>query len=279
MTKTQHSKTRSKPKANPDSAVRLVFFNQTKRGQELMARSNALLQDDIPKFVSNKKIRIEHLKKISPKTENQQRMFEQYEEGYSLLAHGSAGTGKTFISLYLSLREILLRESPYEKVVVVRSITPVHDIGFLPGTAEEKIDVYQQPYKAIFQELFPLVDSPTEKLIEQNLYEFVPTSFIRGITLHKSIIIMDEFSSATLHENDSVISRLGDDCKIIFCGDLTQTDLQKRDDINGINKFMNILKHVPEFRSIEFTSDDIVRGPLVKSYIMAKERLEQYENK
>ena len=196
------------------------------------------------------------------------------------MCHGSAGVGKTFLACYLGLREILSRETDFEKLVIVRSVTPVKDIGFLPGTAEEKIDVYQQPYRAIFAELFPRIDSPTEKLTEQGLYEFIPTSFIRGVTLHKSIIIMDEFSSANYHESDSVITRLGEDCKIIFCGDVTQTDLQKRDDVLGVNKFMNILKHVPEFRTVEFTAEDIVRSTLVKNYILAKQRIEEelYEN-
>ncbi len=277
MAKVQKARnSKSKPKANSDKPIRLVYFNlnQTKRGQEEMAKFNTVAKDDdIPKVVSTRKIRLDHLNKIAPMTRTQELVFEQYEEGYNLNLHGIAGTGKTFVSCYLALKEVLSRESIYDKIVIVRSATPVKDLGFLPGTVDEKIDVYQQPYKAIFRELFPAIDSPAEKLYEQKLYQFVPTSFIRGITLHKSIVIFDEASSATYHELDSVITRLGNDCKIIFCGDKSQSDLVKRDDKEGYGKFTEILKRIPEFRHIEFFIDDIVRSEMVKNYIVAKQQL------
>jgi len=280
MTKTAY-KQRKPAKTVKAKITPLRLFSYVNEGDEHpMAKSAVAYNDDIPKVVSTRKIRMEHLKKVVPLTDTQKRMFEQYEGDYNLVCSGSAGVGKTFLAVYLALREVLSRESDYEKLVIVRSATPVKDLGFLPGNLAEKIDVYQQPYKAIFKELFPNIDSPAEKLYEQGLYEFVPTSFIRGITLHKSIIIMDEYASSTFHELDSVMTRPGNDCRIIFCGDVTQTDLQKKEDVLGVNKFMNILKHVPEFRNIEFTSDDIVRSAMVKSYIISKQRIEEeeYEN-
>lgn len=228
-------------------------------------------KDSIPKVVSTRKIRYESLNAIQPLTQTQKRVFDEWEN--NLVLHGMAGSGKTFLAIYLALKDILSRETPYNKLVIVRSIVPVRDIGFLPGSEEEKIAVYEQPYMSIFKELMPNVDDVMLRLKEQNLYEFIPTSFIRGITLRNAIVIADEMQDMNLHELDSVITRLGDDCKIIFCGDKSQTDLIKKDDINGISKFMDILKRVPEFRQVEFVEDDIVRSNLVKSYIISKHRM------
>lgn len=255
--------------------VRLLFFNQTKQGKDFMARTNTLLKevDDIPKVVSTKKIRMEHLKKIKPLTLTQEKVFNQYHEGYNLVLHGMAGVGKSFLAIYLALEEILSKESPYRKLAVVRSVVPVRDIGFLPGSIEEKVDVYQQPYKAIFKELFPGVDQPAQKLYEQDIYNFIPTSFIRGVTLHDTIIVVDEAENLNFHEADSIITRLGNNCKIVFCGDLAQTDLTKKEDRDGFKNFMKILDNIPEFRHIEFYEDDIVRSNLVKQYIIAKHKL------
>jgi len=252
--------------------IRLLFFSQTEKGKEFMAKSNVLLKevDNIPKVVPTKRIRLEHLKKIKPLTITQEKLFDQYKDEYNLVCHGYAGTGKTFLTTWLALNEILARESQYKKLAIVRSATPVKDVGFLPGSVEEKIDVYQQPYKAIFREIFPGIESPAEKLYEQGIYNFIPTSFIRGVTLHDSIIIVDEAENLTFHELDSVITRVGQNCKIIFCGDLTQSDLTKREDRDGFKKFMDVLKRIPEFRHIEFYQDDIVRSGLVKSYIITK---------
>lgn len=256
------------------SGIRLFYFSDNLKGQQEMAKTMAIVKDeDIPRIVPTKKIRLEHLKKITPMTFSQTRMFEQYDEGYNLVCHGMAGVGKTFIACYLALREILMRESQYERLVIVRSAVPVRDVGFLPGSVQEKIEVYQQPYKAIFKELFLTVESPEEKLFEQKLYQFVPTSFIRGITLHKSIVIVDEAQDLTFHEADSVITRLGEDCKIVFCGDKTQTDLTKKEDKEGFSKFLSILNKIPEFRSIQFTEDDIVRSKLVKQYLITKHQM------
>lgn len=225
-------------------------------------------KDSIPRVVGTKKIRYDSLSKIQPLTENQGKVFDSWEN--NLVLHGMAGSGKTFLAIYLALRDILSRETPFSKLVVVRSIVPVRDIGFLPGNEEEKIAVYQQPYQAIFRELMPNIDDVMLRLKEQELYTFIPTSFIRGITLRNSIVVVDEFESMNFHELDSVITRMGDNCKVVFCGDKSQTDLVRKEDISGASTFMNILKRVPEFRQIEFGEDDIVRSNLVKQYIISK---------
>lgn len=219
-----------------------------------------------------KKLRYESLKTFDALTETQAEVFSEYNKGKNLILHGYAGTGKTFLALYLAIKEVLLRESDYEKVVVVRSTVPTRDQGFLPGSVEEKELIYQQPYHAIFKEIFYDQDAIT-KLVHQDLYQFISTSYIRGITLRNAIVIIDEGENMGLHELDSVITRLGDSCKLIMCGDFRQSDLTKESEKNGIKTFMNILDKVSDFSHIEFMEDDIVRSKMVREYIIAKTKM------
>ena len=242
-----------------------------------MARNLSVLKQttekEIPKVVTSKKIRIDSLMKIQPKTVAQRETWMQYEDDYNLVLHGMAGTGKTFLSLYLAMRDILSRDTPYDKLIVVRSVVPVRESGFLPGTLEEKEAVYELPYVAIFNELFRGTPDVMDKLKEQQLYKFISTSYIRGITLHNAIVVVDETNNCSFHELDSIITRLGENCKIIFCGDKSQTDFHKASEINGIRDFTRILDTLPGFRHVEFLEDDIVRSDLVKQYIIGKHRL------
>lgn len=209
---------------------------------------------------------------IVPKTFAQQKTFDSYEEGNHLLLHGMAGTGKTFISLYLALDEIFTRESYYDNITIVRSVVPTRDIGFLPGKESEKIGVYEEPYKAICNELFGRGDA-YDILKHKHLVQFTCTSFIRGLTLNNSIVIIDEINNMNFHELDSLITRIGDNCRVIFCGDFRQSDLTKQTERNGLINFMKILDHLSGFDHIEFGKDDIVRSLLVKEYIIAREEL------
>jgi phosphate starvation-inducible PhoH-like protein len=211
------------------------------------------------------------LQRINPLTYNQQKTFEEYRKGQHLLLHGTAGTGKTFISLYLALKD-LLETNLYENIIVVRSIVPTRDIGFLPGNQKEKSKAYESPYYAIFSELFNRGDA-YDIFRNKRVINFVPTSFIRGVTIRDSIIIADEVQNFTFHECDSVITRMGDNCRILFCGDFRQSDLIKSSDRDGIHDFMHILRTMHSFSTIEFTQDDIVRSGIVKEYIVTKEEL------
>lgn len=210
------------------------------------------------------------LHKFSPLTLNQKLTYQYYESGSNLMLHGLAGTGKTFISMYLALDQVL-NAKDYKKVYIVRSVVPTRDIGFLPGSAKEKCKAYELPYYAICSELFSRGDS-YEILKTRGVIEFITTSFIRGITLNNCVVIVDECQNLNFHELDSVITRVGDNCKIVFCGDFTQSDL-KSSEGEGINKFINIIKRVDNFSYVEFSEDDIVRSGLVKQYIITKDRL------
>ena len=212
------------------------------------------------------------LKQIEPLTDNQRRTFEAYADGKNLMLHGIAGTGKSFIANYLATKEILQDSSKYKKLIIVRSVVPTRDMGFLPGSNKEKTKVYEAPYQAIFTELFNRGDA-YEYLKQKQVIEFISTSFIRGVTLNDCIIVVDEIANMTLHELDSVITRVGRNCKILFCGDFRQSDFTKDHEKNGLIDFMRIINKMKSFEFIDFDENDIVRSNMVKEYIIAKDRL------
>jgi phosphate starvation-inducible protein PhoH len=213
-----------------------------------------------------------NLKRIEPLTENQKFSFEAYNQNKNLMLHGIAGTGKSFISLYLALNQVLSESSQYKKIVIVRSVVPTRDMGFLPGNNKEKAKVYEAPYYAICTELFGRGDA-YEYLKNKNIIDFISTSFIRGITLNDSIVIVDEIANLTGHELDSVITRIGKNCKIIFCGDFRQSDFTKDQEKNGLMDFMRVIKRMKSFEFVDFQKEDIVRSSMVKNYIIEKDKL------
>lgn len=218
-------------------------------------------------------LKLEHLVKLDPLTANQKLAFDAFESGSHMCLDGSAGTGKTFISLYLALEAVLKKD--YDKVVIVRSAVPTRDMGFLPGTQEEKEDAYTQPYKAIVTDLFDDGEA-WEKLTRLNKkIEFLTTSFIRGLTIKNAVVIVDESQNCNYHELCSVITRLDEDCRFIMAGDYYQSDFTRKGDQDGIKDFINVIKHMNQFEHIEFKWEDIVRSGFVRDFIMTKEL---YEN-
>lgn len=219
-----------------------------------------------------KKIRIEDLRTIEAITEKQKDVWKAYREGDNLALVGSAGTGKTFLAMYLALEEVLDKGNTFQKVRIIRSIVPTRDPGFLPGTAEEKLEVYNKPYVAITRDLFDRSDEPPfRRLIEDGYLEFESTSYLRGDTFTDTIVIVDEMQNLNFHELDSVITRVGENCKILFCGDYKQSDLRNAKEKEGVNQFLKILENLKQFSTVEFGWEDIVRSGLVRDYIMTKE--------
>ena len=216
-----------------------------------------------------------YLLDIEPITNNQKRLFDSYAEDKHLVAYGTAGTGKTFISLYNALADVLDESTPYEKIYLVRSLVSTREIGFLPGDHEDKSSLYQIPYKKMVQSMFEMPDDNAYEMLYDNLkaqetISFWSTSFIRGTTLDNAIVIIDECQNLNFHELDSIITRVGQDSKIIFCGDAAQTDLLKSNERTGILDFQRIIQNMDEFSLVEFGIDDIVRSGLVKSYLISK---------
>jgi len=217
----------------------------------------------------------EYLLDIEPLTDNQRKLFDAYAEGKHLVAYGCAGTGKTFITLYNSIRDVLDERTPYEKVYIVRSLVPTREIGFLPGSHDDKADIYQIPYKNMVKYMFQMPSDVEFEMLYGNLkaqetIKFWSTSFLRGVTLDNCIVLVDEFANLNFHELDSIITRVGENCKIMFCGDATQSDLVKTSEKNGIVDFMSVLRKMDSFDIIEFGVDDIVRSGLVRQYLIAK---------
>jgi phosphate starvation-inducible protein PhoH len=201
------------------------------------------------------------LKEIEPLTKSQ---IVAFESDKHLMLHGCAGTGKTYISLYLALDD--LQKTSYERIIIVRSAVPTREMGFLPGTEDEKAKVYESPYVSILQDLFSRGDDPYGQLKKKGIIDFITTSYIRGVTFHDSVIIVDECQNMSFHELDSIITRVGQNCRIIFCGDFFQADLKN----TGIRNFMNIIKKMDEFTFIEFGIPDIVRSDFVRNYLIEK---------
>jgi len=216
---------------------------------------------------------------IKPLTKNQEKFFDEYKKGKNLFAYGAAGTGKTFIALYLALKEVLDVVTPYEKVYIVRSLVSTREIGFLPGDHEDKSFLYQIPYKNMVKYMFEMSDDTEFEMLygalkTQETVGFWSTSFIRGTTMDNAIIIVDEMQNLNFHELDSIITRVGENCKILFCGDASQSDLTKTNERNGILDFSKIIAAMDQdFSTIEFGLDDIVRSGLVRNYLLAKNAL------
>ena len=229
-------------------------------------------------MTKKKEIGYSNLTKIKPITDNQKLVFESWKKNQNQFLFGCAGTGKTFVSLYLALQDVLRNETAQDKVVVVRSLIPTREIGFLPGDEEDKAALYQVPYSNMMQFMF---EQPNEqafsmlydRLKAQGSFYFLSTSFLRGLTFDNSIIIVDECQNLNFHELDTIITRVGQDSKIIFCGDFGQTDLTRTAEKNGLMNFLQILQEMQEFNCCEFDIGDIVRSGFVRNYLIQKTKL------
>ncbi len=223
-----------------------------------------------------KPINSDFLLDVKPLTENQEKLFDDYKKGKNIFAYGAAGTGKTFIVLYNALKEVLNERTPYEKIYIVRSLVSTREIGFLPGDHEDKSALYQIPYKNMVKYMFEMPSDADFEMLYGNLkaqatISFWSTSFIRGTTFDNAILIIDECQNLNFHELDSIITRVGENTKIMLCGDASQSDLTKTYERNGILDFIKIIRNMEdEFGITEFTVNDIVRSGLVKKYIATK---------
>jgi len=225
-----------------------------------------------------KEINSSTLVSVKPITDTQKVVFDTWKKGQNQFLFGAAGTGKTFVSLYLALNDVFDLKTKYDKVVLVRSLIPTRDIGFLPGDEEDKSALYQVPYMNMVQFMFQMpneqaFNSLYDRLKGQGSMYFLSTSFLRGLTFDNSIIIVDECQNLNFHELDTIITRVGQDSKIVFCGDFGQSDLMKQNEKNGLHTFLQILEEMDEFNCSEFSIGDIVRSGFVRSYLINKAKL------
>jgi phosphate starvation-inducible protein PhoH len=275
LKKTIHSSTKSKERgfaSNGKPSFAFKGANMSKKPKSNNnARQNPRQQNQLQQQQQQKNNHFE-LRQIKPLTVNQQRTFESYKQGFNLMLHGYAGTGKTFCALYLALNELLTGDSEYDKIIVIRSVVPSRDMGFLPGSIKDKTKVYEEPYKEIADDLFGRGDG-YDILKMKNLIYFTTTSFLRGMTFNKAIVIVDETNNMTFQEIDTVMTRMGNKSRVIFCGDYRQSDLNKPNEKEGITQFMRITNKIHSFRHVEFEKEDIVRSGIVKDYIINKTEL------
>lgn len=225
-----------------------------------------------------KEINSSTLVSVKPITDTQKVVFDTWKKGKNQFLFGAAGTGKTFVSLYLALNDVFDLKTKYDKVVLVRSLIPTRDIGFLPGDEEDKSALYQVPYMNMVQFMFQMpneqaFNSLYDRLKGQGSMYFLSTSFLRGLTFDNSIIIVDECQNLNFHELDTIITRVGQDSKIVFCGDFGQSDLMKQNEKNGLHTFLQILEEMDEFNCSEFSIGDIVRSGFVRNYLINKAKL------
>jgi len=208
-------------------------------------------------------------------TKNQLEVFKQYAEGKNLFLYGPAGTGKTFVILYNAIKEVLDPKTNYNCIYIVRSLMPTRSLAFMPGDEQDKSSLYQVPYDNMLRLMFKLSSEEQfeimyEELKKQGNVAFLSTSFLRGITLDNAIILVDECQNLNFHELDTIMTRVGQESKIMFSGDFDQTDLREDDEKAGLGQFIKIINEMKEFYSCEFDIGDIVRSGLVRSYIIQK---------
>ena len=221
---------------------------------------------------NRKKFHERDLLDVKPLNQNQEDFLHLYYQGCPLIiADGPAGTAKTFLSMYCALSDVFRDDTPYQKVIVARSAVPSRDQGFLPGTEEEKNEPYEAPYKQVCKELLPKYKEGYQHLKSLGYLEFVSTSYLRGITCHDSIIIVDEFSSCTYHELATIVTRVGSNSRIIFAGDFKQSDLNKGREESGYKKFLTVVNGMPDemFGHVTYGLDDIVRSGLVQHFLIS----------
>lgn len=221
-------------------------------------------------------VRLDDLLEYDPITKNQEIAYDAWGNDYNLVLAGSAGTGKTFIGMYLGLEQVLDPDSEQDRLIILRSMVPTRELGFLPGTKEEKEEVFTSPYKQIANELFGDYNT-WGKAVSSKKIQFESTSFIRGLTMDNAVILVDEMQNLNFHELDSVITRVGKGSRIIFSGDYLQSDFKYKDEKDGIIKFLSIVEQLKKFEIINFGWEDIVRSDFVRDYIMTKEMLGMQE--
>jgi len=214
------------------------------------------------------------LKHVAPVTDNQRLMFDYYEEGGLITAHGFPGTGKTFLSMYLALRDVFDKRTPYKKLVIIRSAQPSKQIGFLKGSDREKIAVYETAYKAHCTKLFGRGDA-YEVLVNKGYLEFQSTSFLRGTEIEDSIVLIDEVQNLSYQEAKTAITRISGESRLIIAGDTKQDDLtsERFNETSGVSTLMEVLNRMPSAKFIQFSLDDIVRHGLIREYILAEHQL------
>lgn len=203
--------------------------------------------------------------RVTARTANQKKMVEAIDTNDMLFAIGPAGTGKTYTAVALAVRA--LKEKEIKRIILTRpAVEAGENLGFLPGDLKEKLDPYLQPlYDALMDML------PYEKLadyVDKGVIEIAPLAFMRGRTLDKAFVILDEAQNATVGQMKMFLTRMGQNAKFIITGDASQVDLPKNQP-SGLMKSVDLLRDVEGIAIVELDGSDVIRHKLVKRIIMA----------
>lgn len=208
------------------------------------------------------------LRKVEPRTINQNKIFKAFDQGKHLFIHGTAGTGKSFIAVYLGLQAVL--NNHFDELIIVRSTVPTRSQGFLPGNDEEKNEIFEAPYEALFTELTEGgVSNPYKNLKFAGKVRFMSTSYLRGLTLNNCAVVVDEVQNMNFGEINTVMTRMGENCHVFVCGDELQDDLQYLHEKSAFSELKSIIHKMPSFSTIKMNEEDICRGGIVKEWLLA----------
>ena len=210
---------------------------------------------------------------VKARTPNQKRLVKEYYDNDLIFALGPAGTGKTYTAIALAVRALKNRE--VKRLILTRPAVEAGErLGFLPGDLKDKLDPYLQPLYDALLDMIPA--KKLQSLMEDGTIQIAPLAYMRGRTLDKAFVILDEAQNTSLSQLKMFLTRMGNDAKFIVTGDATQIDLPKKDD-SGLLKGVNLVHGIRGISVVNFTKEDIVRHPLVTKIIEAFDKKESAE--
>ncbi len=212
------------------------------------------------------------LKHVLPRNEHQKNYLEAIENNTITIGCGPAGSGKTYLAVYeAAAHHWAKKNTGIDRLIITRPAVEAggEKLGFLPGQLEDKMDPYMRP---IYDSLYDIIGiDVTKQKLERGHIEIAPIAFMRGRTFSNAFIIVDEAQNATIEQLKMVITRVGENCKLVLNGDITQSDLNK----SGLPLLMDILKGVDDIALISFGKEDIVRSAIVVAVVNAFEKWEE----
>ena len=244
-------------------------------------RFNSISDEDIVDIVKGQKTKEEAVKgvvvysltgrPIKGRSENQQRLIDEFEKNDMVFAVGPAGTGKTYLSIALAVKA--LKEKTAKRIILSRpAVEAGEKLGFLPGDMKDKIDPYLQPLYDALEDMLPA--TKLQDMMEKHVIQIAPLAFMRGRTLSDAVVILDEAQNTTPAQLRMFLTRMGWNTKMIITGDMTQIDLPKSQ-LSGLKEALRVLSGIEGIGVVELNKKDIVRHKLVTRIVNAYERFDE----